>query len=263
VTISVVQAQDAGSLPVTFSNPVTAGNTVFLVIIGATFSGATVSSSAPTLGGSSVSGSVAFFGSGGVNGINSALAGNNGAYFSIWMLPNCAGGSEAVSATVSGSAVGGFAYEISGLGASPGLDKSSSGSSSGSTAIDSGSSGAIGFAPELILGGAATFSGSGAGPSSPWANLSPNGNSWAGYQIAVSSGGSYDWAQTGSSAEPWAAGIATVRGTSGGIPHTATASLTVTPALRATGLERSPAALMSITAYSPRLAWEAGAPFTT
>lgn len=210
MTISVVQSQDASALPVTFTNPVTAGNSVFLVIIAATFSGGTISSTAPTLGGSSVPSSQAFFNPLTVSGINSPLAGSNGAYFAIWLLPNCPGGSTTVSASITGSFIGGIAYEVSGLGGSPGLDQSSSGSSNASTAIDSGTTGAITAAPELILAGAATFSGSGAGPGAPWADLSPNGNSWAGYQIAVAAGGTYDWAQTGTSAEPWAAGIVTV-----------------------------------------------------
>ena len=66
----------------TFSGPVTAGNTVFL--IGIAYAGNTISSSNPTLDSSSVTGASK------LQDGNSPTS--NIVYEAIWMLPNMAGG---------------------------------------------------------------------------------------------------------------------------------------------------------------------------
>ena len=231
MAISVVQtATNASNPPCTFASNVTAGNTVILVACYYTTSGTPATASGVKLGGSAVTGTVAFFDSGATGGVNSASDGGNVASVSIWMLPNCPGSQKAVDITTTGSNIGQVAYEVAGLGATPTLDKSTSGSGITSATIDSGSTGAITSAPEFIVAGSMIFSGAGAGAPSGFTYVHPSGDLWAGYQIAASSGGSYDWQQT-SAGNPWAAALVTIG--LGGASHTATAALTVTPSFSA------------------------------
>lgn len=218
MTISIVQSNGAaGNPPNVFGSPVTVGNTIFIVAASYNTAGGNVTTSSPTLGGAAVSGSVAFFNSGSTNGVNSASASGNVAYIGIWMLPDVqASGQTSVSYTVTNAAgsIGSVIYEVSGMGNSPALDQSSSGSSISATTADSGATGGITASPELILGAAMIFSGAGAGHPSGFTFINPSGATdlWAGYQIALSSGGTFDWQQT-SAGTPWSAAIVTVPGT--------------------------------------------------
>lgn len=211
MAISVVQtASHSGNPPATFGSAVTAGNTVFLAATGYTTTSGNPSTSAAKLGGSAVTGTVAFFNNGTTGGILSPLSAGNGAYISIWMLPNIPGGGTTVDVTFAGQSgiIGQVAYEVAGLGASPVLDKKTSGGSATGTAVDSGSTGAITGSPEFVLGCSMAFVGISSGPSG-FTAVHPAGDMWAGFQIATSSGGSYDWQQT-SSGNPWSAGLVTV-----------------------------------------------------
>ena len=140
VAITVVQSHTSTGLgPYTFSAPVTAGNTVFLVALAYNTNGTATTIATPNLGGSTVPGTVALLNPGGGGVLNSASLGGNVAGISAWMLPNCPGSQTAVTATVNGgnNVIGAAIYEVSGLGASPVLDKSSTGSSISLTTISS------------------------------------------------------------------------------------------------------------------------------
>lgn len=213
MAISIVQtANNGGAFPINFTSNVTAGSTVFFVA--QCYGAGNMTCNTPTLGGSTVSGTTAFFNAGTTNGLNQ-LTGGNVMFLTMWMLPNCAGGSKNVTTSISGTSgqVGVIVYEVSGLGTSPTVDKIANASGS-ATAMDSTSTAAITSASEFILGAAATFAGSGAGPTSPWTVIGPSTHAFAGYQIASSSGGTYDWAQTASaSGSPWDAAVVTIAAT--------------------------------------------------
>lgn len=214
MAVTVVQSiAHVGNPPATFGAGVTAGNTVFLVAAGYTTASGNPTISAVKLGGSTVAGTIAFFGNGTTDGILSPLSGSNGAYLAIIMIPNVPGGGTAVTYTAAGFSgiIGQCIYEVAGLGSNPILDKSNNGSSASGTAVNSGASGAITSATEIVFGGTMAFAGTPA-TNSGWVCLQPGGGTdlTAGYQLPVSSGGSYTWAQT-SSGNPWAAFVTTVK----------------------------------------------------
>jgi hypothetical protein len=219
VTISVVQtATGTSNPPASFASGVTAGNTVFLVATYYDTNGTQPAPSASSvkLGGSVVSGTVALFNAGTTNGVNSAADGsNNVACIGFWMLPNCPGGSTAVDITTGANNIGQVAYEVAGLGSSPVRDVSTSNTAITAGAVDSGTTSGITNAPEFIIGGAMVFGGAGAGAPSGWTYVNPSGDQWIGYQIATSSGGTYNWHQAAGGSEPWAAGVATIALSSG------------------------------------------------
>ena len=216
MAISVVQEAQIGAFnnpPITFGSNVTAGNTVLLAIAAFHSGAGTVTTSAPTLGGSPVTGSTAFFDSGITNGINSVLGADGVvSYCAIWMLPDCPGGSTTIGWTTSGQSgfVGCFAIEVAGLGTTPVLDQSSSNSSGTSTSVATGSTGSIVTAPEIIFAAAAVAESYSNQPGAPWTVYSPSSSGNGGYQIAVSSGSNYSWSQTASGSGAWTAGIVTL-----------------------------------------------------
>jgi hypothetical protein len=232
MTIAVVQVAELfGAFSGNFSSPVTAGNTIFLLASAYNASGATISSSDPEYDGSIPAGSVK------LKDEQSPISGGDSVYGTIWMLPDVAGGATSVILTVTNgenvSSTGLVAIEVSGLGASPSLDQSASdqGNSTGPT---SGPTGDITAAPEIILGAGVEFAQAVTPPGSPWTSYRAGADYTAfGYQIVTSDGNPYTYACTSSSAAPWCGMIATVQGTGGGTPHTATAALTVTPSFAA------------------------------
>jgi hypothetical protein len=213
VTISVVQSTTvASAFSGNFAANVTAGNTVFIAVVTFNTSNVTISSSAPTFAGSSVPGALQLFT---IQATFNAGAGT--VYCSVWMLPAVAGGSKAVGVTVTngttGTNVGLLIYEVAGLGATPALDKSSTGQAASTTAVSSGSSGNITQAPEFVIGAAAIWNGM-PPPTSPWTSqgigASPD-SACAGYQIPTSSGSAYTYSGTqATGGDPWSAGVATV-----------------------------------------------------
>jgi len=217
MAISVVQtATGTGNPPFSFGSAVTVGNTVILVVPGYSTTGSSPSTGSVKLGGNTITGTVAFFNPGTTAGVASANDGGNVAYVSIWMLPNVqVSGQTAVDVTFTAgnSGIGGVAYEVSGLGTSPSLDQSTSSSGITSTAVDSGTTSAITAAPEIIIGGAMIFSGAGAGSPAGFTVSNPTGDCWAGYQVATSSGGTYNWHQAAGGGNPWTAALVTIQGT--------------------------------------------------
>jgi hypothetical protein len=227
VTISVVQTKTVGSgYSGSFAGNVTAGNAVVLCVSAFHSTFDTISTSNPVFNGGSVSGSAKLAevqqGSGGV------------LYTAIWIMPNVAGGAASFGITVSGqtniAGAGLVAYEVSGLGTAPTLDTSSTGQNTSGTAMTSGASGAIAAAPELIVGAYACNGGtaSDAIPGAPWTSsqVSGTGVGVAGYQVALSSGGTYTYSATQATSNPWSAAVTAIAPGSG-TAHTTTAAGTM------------------------------------
>jgi len=216
VTITVVQAKTGTGTgkTVTFNSDVTAGNSVVLAGMFFSASNVTISSSAPLFGGSAVTGAVK------LADIQSPFLSGQTDYDFLWLLPDLPGGSAVVSITVTngtaGANTGLVGWEVAGLGASPSLDKKSTGAApaGGSTAAASGSTGAITSAPEFIAACMGTQNQFTAAPGSPWTVTAVGDGSFAqaGYQIAASSGGAYNFTGTVTSGM-WAAAVAAVAAT--------------------------------------------------
>jgi hypothetical protein len=211
--VNIVQtAVGTGNPPVTFASPITVGNTVILIAPCYNTGGSNNTVSAVKIGTNTIPGTFACFNPGTTGGVNSASSGGNVAYISVWVIPNIqVSGQTQVDYTPSGSQVGQIAYEVSGLGTNPTLDQSASGSGITTGTVTTGATGAITGAPELIVGGAMIFAGATGAPAG-FTTANPTGDCWGGYQIAVSSGGTYTWTQTGNG-NPWAAALATILGT--------------------------------------------------
>jgi hypothetical protein len=235
VTVSLVQQNGSiNSASTSLSSNVTAGNSVMLLVsCYSTTNGATLTSSAPTFNGSAVSGAVK---------VCSAQSGYSSfsIYGAVWLLPDLAGGASSLGITFGGTGATAslcWGQEVAGLGASPTAQTpaTAQGSSSSGTAISSGTTPTITGAAFVSGLGAATgetFT-SGNVPTSPWTSLVEDSGFLAlSYQIASS--GTATWSVTGSTSAEWAAMAAVVYATSGGTPHTDTASLTVTPSFTAT-----------------------------
>lgn len=227
MTISVVQSGQAGaagaSWAVTLGAGTAVGSTLFYAASAYNSGSPTLSTSSPLLDGSPVTGAVKL-----ASAVNAATIRT---LIDVWMLPNVPGGKTACGITVSGSQginnVGLVVFEVAGLGSAPALDQGTptpsppttgnSGSSSNpNTAVNSGTTGAIGSAPEFVIGGACIDQ-STASIAAGFTGLATGGdtNTWAGYQIPVSSGGTYSWAQTAGANANWAAAIVSV--TPGGL----------------------------------------------
>jgi hypothetical protein len=147
--ISVVQHNNAAgvsvsTLPVTFANPVTAGN----LLIAAVRAGDTETINAPTDTGLNVYSNIA--------AAHITNTGNN--QIETWFVPNCIGGSS-FTVTANFAAASGhpeiFVYEIAGiLRASP-VDTATGASATSGTAVDSGAI-TIAQAIEFLFGFCAT-----------------------------------------------------------------------------------------------------------
>jgi hypothetical protein len=211
VAIIVVQtAQLFNTFSGSFSSPVVAGNSIFLLASCYNASGATIISSNPLYNGLTPAGSIM------LEGLQSPINAGDSVYGTIWMLPDVAGGGTTVALTITQgsnvSSTGLVAMEVSGLGNSPALDQSAS-DNGNSVNPTSGTSGVITTAPELILAIAVEFAVAVVPPGSPWINHQAGADYTAfGYQIAASSGSTYTYATTSTSAAPWSGMLVTVKG---------------------------------------------------
>ena len=207
--ITVVQSAQLGSLPISFPNPVTVGNTVVVVANGIQSAVPVVAS--PTLGGSSVSGAHPIWNDGG-NSNSIIESGGSPCFTTAWVLPNCPAangvnfGTNNISATV-GLAI----YEVAGLGPAPVVNVSAEAfDSTGTSDISSGATGNTTATPACVIGGCAAYNGPIAGAPGVTC-LTSSGNGWAGYQIATTAGSSYTWAQdNGHAGGGWTAGVAAI-----------------------------------------------------
>lgn len=202
MAISVVQSQVAGTqasstFSLTFGSNVTAGNSVLLGVITFKNSNVTITAATPKFGGSTVTGASK------LAEVQSAFTASLTAYTSIWLLPNLAGGSANVTiittnSTLGNSQTGLVAWEAAGLGSTPVLDKSSTGSGAGGTPT-SGTTGSTTVAAELVVATLIGLDGLTGTPTSPSGYTNQKigtGNSAtvAGYQVQSSSGSTYVYA---------------------------------------------------------------------
>jgi len=227
MTIAVVQevatvgggGGAAGTWTGTFGSGVTTGNSLFFNVFSYD-SGATISAGTPKYNGSAYPAASQLIG-------ESSPGGDN-VFSATWMYPDIgSGGGTAVNlACTNGNVdgnVGSVAYEVSGLGATPTLDRSAGQSHTGSnTDVTSGATSAIQFAPEFVIGTAVIYGVSPGAPSG-FTNAYNVGGGFcvSGYQIPASSGGTYTY-DTGTSApNDWTATVATVYAP-GGTAHAVT-----------------------------------------
>lgn len=210
MTISVIQTVAINNgFSGSFTSNVTIGNSIVMAVTGYNNNdGMTISSSAPLYNGASVTGAVK---------LTDLYEGDS--YVGFWLLPNVVSSAKTLSITVTNSisdvVVGVVAWEVAGLGSSPALDKFSTATGGGTGVQSSGSSGNITSSPEFIAGAIVQDGTADGLPSSPWVNTTLPGNStdnsFAGYQIATSSGSSYTYATSSSgSAGGWRAGVVAI-----------------------------------------------------
>lgn len=219
MAISVVQFQSSAAAGANYSgnftSPVTPGSSIIVWLGDYNTNGTAISATIPHYNGGAVTGAALLFGL--------QNPGTTAAYSAAWLLPDVSGSGTSVTFTVtngfSDSNAGWAIAEVSGLGTSPSVDSgaspnpaTASSPSGGSANPSSGATGAITAAPEIIIGGMMT-TGTPANPGTPWTNLTiAAGFPYFGYQVAVSSGGSYTYSTTAASCE-WAAGAAAIKAT--------------------------------------------------
>jgi hypothetical protein len=208
--VAVVQSQiitqAAATWSGTFTNPVTAGNTIILLADAAAASG-TVSTSSPLYNGLAVTGATKLWDL--VEG-TSNLIGSAG-----WMLPNVSGSSSSVALTYTGGgsfgsgATGLWGIEVSGLGANPIAVLPAASAGTTGTALSSGAtsnapSSGIAVGQAAIFGIVLTSTGGG------WTYLPQMSSDFgtAGYQLVSS--GNVTFAGTGASAANGATGAAII-----------------------------------------------------
>jgi hypothetical protein len=215
VTLSVVQTglsadyADSG----TFTNNVAATNAV--VVIGTCYQGGgTGVTFSGGNGGGSTSPTLTYQPplSGGANSTVRQV---------VYVFANVPGGVKTFGFTAStGSLYDCKAYEVSGLGASPTIDKTVSNTGTSSLDPSSGTTAAITAPGELVIGSSVIYGVASASPGGSWtATGDPQDWSWAGYQLPSSSGGTFSWSQTSTTAQNWVASIVTIAPTpSAGAP---------------------------------------------
>jgi hypothetical protein len=213
VTISVVQSVIINNgFSGNFAAAVTTGNSIVLIASGYNAGGTGMNSSNPLYNGAAVTGAVKLI------DVTGGAGGFPDDYIAAWLLPDVQSSGTSLSITVTNSAsaayVGIGAYEVAGLGTSPVPDKTSSGSGAGAGNQDTGSTGAITYAPEFVIAGIVQDGTAGTTPGTPWSAplLFGSQNTIVSYQIVTSSGGSYDYDATAGNAN-WGAVIATIAAT--------------------------------------------------
>ncbi|HUB93803.1 MAG TPA: hypothetical protein VMB52_04845 [Verrucomicrobiae bacterium] len=205
MSISVVQTTTSSTNSTTFSNPVTAGNTVFVFPLAYTLSAPpSVTSSAPTLGGSTLSGTVE---------VSVDIEyGSVSTYSAIWMIPNVTGGETVVSIAVqnAGGVIGCLAVEVTGLGPSPSLDAHTFG-----IAGATGTTGMTTAADQLVLLAVGQTYSPPATPGSPWTTFpSPQDDFAFAYQISGSTGETFQYTDSGGNGnDGWCGAIVTIKPT--------------------------------------------------
>lgn len=228
-TTEVQRATPGSGSSVTFSSPVTAGNTVYLGLVGFAFANDTLTSSSPTLGGSPVTGAVKLADK------LSEFGGSPGVvYVAIWMLPNVAGGETTAAITLGGggTALNLFALEAAGMGALPTLDQSASAEHPDAASPTAGPTGDTTAASELVIGIAALLGVAMSAPPSPFdTNYQAGASNFCGWSstVAATAGETFTYSQSSGAGEnSWAALVVTVAPTASG-DDTASAALTLQP----------------------------------
>lgn len=217
MAVSLVQSNSApgpsgGSTAwaATFNTAVTTGNTLFLVVFSYD-GGYAITASSPTYNGSSYASASQL--------IAECSTGGGNVFCAIWMFPNISGGGTTLGLTCTNGSVDGnvgwVCYEVSGLGSTPALDRSS-GAYASTGNVSSGTTAATQHANEFIVGAAVGYAVDQTNASGFTNLLVGNGSTYceAGYQTATSSGGTYTYATNTGITADWCAEVATIYGAS-------------------------------------------------
>lgn len=189
--IAVIQTAHGTTLPLSFADTVTAGNTVVVIAMGGIENITRASEiTGPTLNSATIPGTFSLWDTT-LLGIELAPdiasdAVSNDSVLSGWVLPNCGPDNGINFTTFEPTALGFVAYEVAGLGELPTLASVNSTQSTGSTEVSSGASPAIPVSELFVVGGASTFSGSNAG-STGFTSTEAASTAWAGFQIPTAS----------------------------------------------------------------------------
>lgn len=216
MTTALIQRSPVGSgNSATFSAPTTASSTIYAVVIGFNFTGATLSASSPTLDGSGTGFTAT------KKHEDSPANGTSGAVLlSIWELAGVPAGKTTVSFTVSGgSALNVFLREVSGLGATPVLDRVASVTHPNALSPDSGLTAGIQFSDEFVLAANVILGVAMSAPGSPWATNFQAGSSAfcsAADVLGGTVGSTFEYAQTTGGGAPWASAVLTFAPTGSG-----------------------------------------------
>jgi hypothetical protein len=198
MTISVVQQVTSAGGTGSFGVNTTAGNSVVTILSAYQTAAGTITS---TVAGGTL-----------LEQFQSAFDGTDTMYSSIWATPNVAGGSTAYAVSCTGGNIlSSYAYEVAGLGTTPIPDRTAGNGNSNAGPAASGSTPAIRSAPQIVFGTAIGFAVTLTTPGAPWTALAGSSNfCWAGYQIPVVSGGTFNWSQVMSASAGWSASVASL-----------------------------------------------------
>ena len=213
MTISIVQTCNGSGLAstATFGAGVTLGN-YLIIATGAytTTASPPVAASCPTVGGLTPAGNADLIAQLGPSAADTVSC-------AYWLLPVTAAIAGQSAVQCSGSWTGAAGYtgvvgiETTGWAGVPALDRSV-GNGGTTTAVNSGTTPAIQYAPELVIGGSVGFGAVQPTPA-PYTCIDATGGDGyyeVGYIIAGVSGGTYSWAGTELSVNNWAAAVATL-----------------------------------------------------
>jgi hypothetical protein len=241
VTLTVVQSATSTTEGAAASFPagVTAGNTIVMGTPCISDSNATITTSLPTLGGTAFPGAVQAV----------QTTGSFEAYAAVWILPDIPSGlagQTALSFTSNEIPLSTIAFEVAGLGPAPSVDKvvALTGGSSGTGVVTIGPTAATTGAPEFVMSASACTFGTFTVTDGPWTVLQgESAASFAGWQIATSSGGTFTWNATAPDFFDWAGVIVTIAGSSSPATHNGALSMSATAGLSARGVKTAKGAL--------------------
>lgn len=202
----------SGGSPGSFANPVAAGNTVVIIAGGYNSSASVMSTSAPTLGGTTPSNAQHLFDA---PAAYDSSAGQ-GQIAAMWMLPNVSGGQTAFGLSITnGSFIELAALEIAGLGANPVADVTAlfgSVAAAGSS-VQAGPTAPTSYGNGIALAATASYGGYSGAPTQTYWNVTDNGThqayGWAYQRFPL--GDVYEWTQATSGAS--AAGVVSIAAT--------------------------------------------------
>lgn len=200
-------AASGGTWAVTLGSGTAGDSSLIVWASGYNSSSAAMSGAAPTLGGGSVPGTVQLF------SVQSATSVADTVWVAAWLLPDVPAGATAVAVAVTGSsssadAASIWVAEFSGLGSSPVIGTSSTGSGTSGTSLDPG--GVTAAAGTLVIGGAIAYGRTVTAPGSPWRAIHVTSTDYSATGWRVPASGTVDYACTIAAAAPWAAGIAVI-----------------------------------------------------
>ena len=215
--VMVQTASGTNPASMAFTNPVTAGNSIVVLLTG--YSPAATPAYSPGMyplvnyNGAPVVGPIPLWDQSGTGAdvVNSTV-GNFDAFAAGWLIPHVAAGNTVTSTIASGLQANGWVmYEVSGLGTSPAVTQKSLNHGNNTATVNSGTTPPISVTPAFIVAVSGDTSNTLATPTTGgWALNLLAGYANFGYQIATSSGGTYNWTQSGGGPGNWGASVAVI-----------------------------------------------------